>query len=834
MKKIACFALTFYASILFFCAKAQTIQTITTVAGMYTGGYSGDGGPATAAHFLASYYCLVDVSGNLFISDANNNRIRKVNTAGIVTTYAGNGTGGYLGDGGPAIAAEIYTTGWGSIALDAAGNLYISEFLNNRIRKVSISGIITTIAGNGTSGYSGDGGAATSAMINHPTGGIAVDASNNIYFGDQGGYLVRKVNSSGIISTVAGSPTVAGCSGDGGPATAALFTSINDIAIDGAGSLLVADGSCGPCIRKINTSGIISKIAGNGTMGWTGDGGPVTAAALYAPMGLRVDVSGNIYVTGAHAVRKINTVGIIDHFAGDYSYSGLSGDNIPALSANLNAPKGIAIDASGCIYIADGGDDVIRKIRPVSIAINGSSIVCAGSTTTLTDSVLSGAWSSSSAGIATVDASTGVVSAVSSGTTQITYTVGGSYSIRNITVNGIPSVVAITGASGVCAGSTITLTDATSGGAWNSTTTSVATVGSTGIVAGVSAGTTLISYSVTNGCGTAVATKPVTVNALPVAGTIIGPTSVCAGSTIALTDATPGGIWSSGATSVATVGGTGVVTGLSPGTVTISYSVTNGCGTADAIKPVTINPLPLAGTIGGGSSVCVGSTIALTDAVTGGFWSSTVTSVASVGSTGIVTGISAGTTTLSYSVTNGCGTAAATTSVTVNSLPIAGTISGVSSVCLDSTTTLSDVTTGGIWSSTTGMAAVSSTGDVTGASVGIDTILYMVSNLCGTDSAKKSMTIIDCSLLKVLSTTNTSSAIQVYPNPNDGTFAINLLSDCDENTTVIVTNLVGEKINEITANTNNLVHLKLKVSPGVYFISGTTSHRKYFAKIIIE
>jgi len=356
-------------------ALAFTPGIISTVAGNGTAGYFGDGGPATSASLSAPTGITVDPAGNLYIADYANSRIRRVDaSSGIISTVAGNGFSGFGGDGGPATSASLnFAAG---VALDAAGNLYIADTSNHRIRRVDASsGIISTVAGNGFSGFGGDGGPATGALLAKPED-IAVDANGSLYIADSGNFRIRKVDAaSGIISTVAGNGTF-GFSGDGGPATSASLSTPTGIRVDSTSSLYIAD-SNNNRIRKVNaSSGIISTLAGNGTAGFGGDGGPATGASLNLTTGNTVDAAGNLYIAdyANSRIRKMDaSSGIISTVAGNGSFN-FSGDGGPATSASLYGPYGATVDAAGNLYIAGFAEKRIRKVDVTGSALSFSSI----------------------------------------------------------------------------------------------------------------------------------------------------------------------------------------------------------------------------------------------------------------------------------------------------------------------------------------------------------------------------------------------------------------------------------------------------------------------------
>lgn len=343
--------------LLFLLSCAAHAQIITTVAGGDSVGL-GDGGPATACELYHPIGIAFDAAGNYYITDRDHNRICKVNTAGIITTIAGVPGMFFNGDNIPATAAVLsYPYG---IALDAAGNIYYADGGFSRIRKINTAGIITTIAGTGTNGYNGDNIAATAAQIFDP-GGVAFDTAGNIYFADGHNFRVRKIDKSGIITTVAGTGSP-GYNGDNIPATNAELNVPSNLSVDMGGNIYVADYDNGR-IRKIDRSGIIHTIAGDSTQGYSGDNGPATAAELNRPLGVYADVYGNIYIgdTYNNVIRKINAGGIISTIAGTGAY-GFSGDGGLATLADLNEPIGITMDASGDIYFSDFVNNRIRRL----------------------------------------------------------------------------------------------------------------------------------------------------------------------------------------------------------------------------------------------------------------------------------------------------------------------------------------------------------------------------------------------------------------------------------------------------------------------------------------
>jgi sugar lactone lactonase YvrE len=327
--------------------------TLSVVAGNGTAGSSGDGGSATGASLNTPAGLAVDSAGNLYIAETSSHRIRKVSN-GVIMTFAGNGMADFTGDGGPATNASLrYPQG---VAVDSAGNVYIADTANNLIRKVS-GGVITTFVGNGTT-VSSDGVAPTATGLNGPAG-LAVDSANNLYIADLSNHRIRKVTGN-TITTVAGNG-IFDTTGDAGPATSAAIGNPASVAVDSAGNLYIGDISSAKLVRKVS-NGIITTIAGNYTNAFSGDFGPATQASLNGPAGIAVDAVGNVYIADLYndRVRKVSG-GVIVSVAGNGGFR-FGGDGEKATSAFLNAPAGLAFDSAGSLYIADVNNNRIRKV----------------------------------------------------------------------------------------------------------------------------------------------------------------------------------------------------------------------------------------------------------------------------------------------------------------------------------------------------------------------------------------------------------------------------------------------------------------------------------------
>lgn len=523
-------------------------QTMSTYAGTGAASYSGDGGAATLATLRLPNGVATDAAGNVYVCDNANYRIRKITTAGVISTIAGTGAVGYSAAHEGVLATTAFVSATGGIEVDAAGNIYFADLGNNTIRKISTSGIITTVAGTPTvAGYSGDGGAATAAKLNAPYD-VAVDAAGNLYIADQNNHCIRKVTTAGVISTICGNGLIGlGAAGDGGPAISAKLQYPHSVEVDAAGNIYISDYGNNR-IRKINTAGTINTIVGAVGLpyGYTGDGGPATAARIYYPEGLDVDNAGNLYFCDwtNHAIRKVGTSGIINTIAGTGT-SGATGDGGLATLARLNRPTAVAVRASdGDVFIADNENNKVRRIKVgdapfFTAGLSRNVTVCPIEFTTLDSAVrvddlnvgetltwsgvdlpsngtLVASYSTLSTGSTVTPV--GVTYAPFTGFVGLdTFTIRVTDGIYSDTITiyitslGTPDEGAISGADSVCPGLSITLTNTATGGTWSSSNTAVATVSASGVVTGVAAGSATISYFASNFCATTYTTHDVRV-----------------------------------------------------------------------------------------------------------------------------------------------------------------------------------------------------------------------------------------------------------------------------------------------------------------------------------
>ena len=346
------------------CVFAQQ-YTINTIAGNNSQGYSGDSGPATSAQLYQPGGIAVDHSGNIYIADGGNHRVRKISN-GTITTVAGTGTAGYSGDGKAATSAQLNNPV--GVAVDSSGNLYIADAANNVIRQVSTSGTITTVAGNATlgAGYTGDSGTATSAQLNNPVA-VAVDPSGNLFIADSNNNVIRKVTQGAIFTLV------------GGSATTDQLHHPDSVVLDANGDQFIAD-TLGRRIVEFSY-GAFTTLAGNEVYGYNGDGIQATQASLFDPMGVALDAAGNIYIADTIncRIRMVTPNGVITTIAGD-GLPGFLGDGGPASQSAVYFPRALTVDNAGNVYISDSFNNVVRILQPVA-SPTGNAVVNAASYT---------------------------------------------------------------------------------------------------------------------------------------------------------------------------------------------------------------------------------------------------------------------------------------------------------------------------------------------------------------------------------------------------------------------------------------------------------------------
>ena len=587
---------------------------------------------------------------------------------------------------------------------------------------------------------------------------------------------------------------------------------------------------------------------GNSTTGGLWSSSNASIIAIGSTTGIISGISaGSAIITYQLATGCFNTTTVSAGFAGPIigpssvcvgqnitlsnSVSGGTWSSSAPTILSIGSSSGVATGIAGGLFtnvtytIGSGCQSIATITVNALSAISGPNSVCTGQTITLANATAGGTWLSSTPGIATVGASTGIVTGITGGTLTISYIMpSGCSSTFAITVNAIS---AISGPSIACVGQTITLTNSSPGGTWSSGSPTIATIGSaSGIVIGIAGGLSAnITYSLGSTCRTF---TTITVNALsPI--TIPGTTPLCQGSTVLASDASAGGTWSSSNTGIATINGTGTITGVSAGTAIISYRLGSGC---TAILTATVNPIA---PITGSSSVCQYNTTTLTDATPGGTWYSGGSSatIASIGSaTGIVTGLAANLyANLTYSLPSGC-KAYKTMSVFAN--PIVGTITGPPTVSISGLPiTLADATTGGIWSSANATRATvgSLTGVVTGVSTGTLIISYTVTNGAGCSTSATKNIIVgatphsDDESLFIITNEKTPNNFSIQPNPNQGDFILNgtLSNSPKEPITILITDINGRQVykSQISTTTEKIHERIILAEPlpnGLYLI----------------
>ncbi len=581
--------LTLLLILLLIACKQSGAQIITTYAGNGTIGYTGDGGLSVNSTLGSPIGLTEDTAGNLYIADQNNSCIRKIDTkTNVITTFP------FPGLYGPS-----------NVAIDKHGNLYVSDAGGCCIRKMdAVTKTVTVIAGipyHENTYYNVNGrdenAPATSAWLDDP-GGLAVDDSGNVYIADTNDGRVRKVDAAtGLIYTVAGG-AYPGLEDDSVLATDAALPFPHDLAWGPEGDLYIASYGENTVLKLNLTTHIITRVAGMhhfgnqaAPMGYTGDGGPAREAELWNPMGICFDQQGNLYIADLfnHVIRKVDTHGIITTVAGN-GEAGYSGDCGLALQASLNRPWDVYVDAKGVMYIADDYNRAIRKVTPDKPNhITGSSDICMNSTIQLTNEAFNGKWESNNPSVASIDA-TGMVSGLSVGAAQISYTIlieGCSTTVDNhlVTVHNVSDANAERETIDVCKGSLFLLQKQTDNGVWTSSNNSIADVDTSSLLHGINAGNAFLQYTVSATCSI---NQIVSLNVHELPAVFLGnDTSFCANTPLTLNAGAnrKSYQWSTGDT-------TQYKSIRNAGFYSVTVTDANNCKTSDTIRIVQIYTLP--------------------------------------------------------------------------------------------------------------------------------------------------------------------------------------------------------------------------------------------------
>lgn len=683
----------------------------------------------------------------------------------------------------------------------------------------------------------------TTPLGSTPVGGVWSSSTPSVATAGSSSGIVTGINAGMANITY----TQGGCS-----RTALVTVDPTPAAISGAGAVCVGSGitlsttpaggtwgssSTGVADIGITSGAVTGMAAGTAVISYASPAGclrtrtiTVNALPVVAP------ITGTLVLCAGDNVTLASTTA-----GGVWSSSGISA----TVNSATGVVTGVTAGTTNITYTVtvDGCTSYVTTAVNVSISpspITGVLSICNGASTVLSNASGSGSWTSSNPGVAGVTSpgDTTLVTSLTPGTSNITFTlaVTGCSTTATLTVNAIPLPGAISGPAVVCVGSSATLTSTVGGGVWSSTGSAISIGATSGVVSGLSAGSGTVTYTVTSGAGCVnLATRSMSVDTMPVPAPITGANNVCAGATITLASATAGGTWSS-SNSTATVGSTGIVTGVTAGTDTIHYTVSNSCATATTSHYITINPLPVAGTIVGTPTVCVGATTIFTNVLAGGTWTSSNAAIASVASTGVVTGVAGGVATISYTTTNGCGSAHATLAVTVTGLPPAGTITGPDSVCVGQSVVVSGTVADGVWTTVTGNAFVDLFGNLSGVIAGTDTLKYTVFNACGWSTAKRVITVRPHSACNVgvQPVAEAQGSVKVYPNPSNGTFTVEIPSMKGE-ASIVITDVLGKIIETRTIrNTEKTVFNLSNLAAGSYLVRVNMDGGSYRQKVVIH
>ena len=580
-------------------------------------------------------------------------------------------------------------------------------------------------------------------------------------------------------------------------------------------------------VASVNTTGSLHAFSyGTATITYA----KTTACGLYqSTLPLAVDTTYNASVISGPAAVCTGASITLANIAGPGGNWTASNGSATISSTGIVTGVAVGIDTitytiSNSCGTATGTKVIVVSLSPAAGTIIGPATVCQADTINLTNTVSGGTWQVTNSRAQAF--TNGDIKGISAGTDTVYYLVttacGTDTASAIVDVLPLPNAGTLTGATTLCIGVSTTLHASVTGGVWSSLIGLVSTADS--IVTGVASGIDTIRYTVTNSCGSAIAIKKITVNPTTPVDTISGPSSVCTGGMITLTNATTGGTWSK-TNAKANVSATGVVTGVSAGVDTIKYTPLGTCPMV-ATKEITINQTPSAGSITSAASVCIGKSITLRSTVAGGVWSNIGTHTTLADS--ILTGTSAGSDTARYTITTGCGLVSVIKKITVNPLPYVAMITGDSMLYVGEQVTLKDSTAGGVWSVKGTKAVISSVGKLGALIVGSDTVKYIVTNSCGSSIAVYPITILETTQGGEI------TDIKLYPNPNSGKFTILLSSSLDEELSVVIANSAYQVINVIPVHTNVATEMTSdNLANGVYMLSVVSKKAWHTVKFVI-